>query len=449
MIKIKRGLTVPITGSPTQTIHKGPTVRTVALIGTDYVGMKPTMLVKEGDTVKCGQALFEDKKNPGILFTAPASGQIAAINRGHKRVLQSVVIDIKERSGEGEVFAHYKEGEIDQLEGALVEENLVKSGLWTALRTRPFSRVPALGSRPNSIFVNAMDTNPLSANPEVVLKQEGWGQSFVMGLRTLKRLTDGKVFLCKAPNANIPTASCVTEETFEGPHPAGLAGTHIHHLDPVSSEKTVWTINYQDVVAIGRLFIEGKLFTDRVVALAGPQVTEPRLVTTRLGASTDELTAGQLQQEENRVISGSVLNGFHARSAHAFLGRYHQQVSVIQEGRERFLLDFFRLGVNKFSVLNTFISKLTPQKRFSFTSASNGSPRGMVPVGAYERVMPLDILPTQLLRALIVGDSVSAQELGCLELDEEDLGLLTFVCPCKYEYGPILRDNLTSIEQEG
>ena len=444
MIKIKRGLNLPISGAPKQTIEDGPAIRTVAVLGSDYVGMKPTMLVKVGDQVKKGQGLFADKKNEGVIFTAPASGTISAIHRGAKRVLQSVVIDVAD--GEEETFAAYAPTELSSISREKVEENLVQSGLWTALRTRPFSRVPALGSEPNSIFVTAMDTNPLAVDPAVVIKEES--VAFQQGLDVLSNLSK-KVWLCKASGASIGGNGIAEEVEFSGPHPAGLAGTHIHTLDPVSATKTVWTINYQDVIAVGKLFTTGKLVTDRVVSLAGPQVTNPRLVRTQLGASTYELVAGQLESGENRVISGSVLSGSAAHGPYAFLGRYHLQVSVLQEGRERFMFEFFRPGVDKYSVMNAFISALSPSKLFSFTTTSNGSPRGMVPIGSYEKVMPLDILPTQLLRALIVGDTESAQELGCLALDEEDVALCTYVCPGKYEYGPILRDNLDRIEKEG
>lgn len=444
MIKIKRGLNLPISGAPKQTIEDGPAIRTVAVLGSDYVGMKPTMLVKVGDQVKKGQGLFADKKNEGVIFTAPASGTISAIHRGAKRVLQSVVIDVAD--GEEETFAAYAPTELSSISREKVEENLVQSGLWTALRTRPFSRVPALGSEPNSIFVTAMDTNPLAVDPAVVIKEES--VAFQQGLDVLSNLSK-KVWLCKASGASIGGNGIAEEVEFSGPHPAGLAGTHIHTLDPVSATKMVWTINYQDVIAVGKLFTTGKLVTDRVVSLAGPQVTNPRLVRTQLGASTDELVAGQLESGENRVISGSVLSGSAAHGPYAFLGRYHLQVSVLQEGRERFMFEFFRPGVDKYSVMNAFISALSPSKLFSFTTTSNGSPRGMVPIGSYEKIMPLDILPTQLLRALIVGDTESAQELGCLELDEEDVALCTYVCPGKYEYGPILRDNLDRIEKEG
>lgn len=444
MRKIKRGLNLPISGAPKQVIEDGPAIRTVAVLGNDYVGLKPTMQVKVGDKVRKGQTLFTDKRSEGIKFTAPAAGVISAIHRGHKRVLQSVVIDVEGDAEEN--FSAYSPTELSQIGRARVEANLLASGLWTAFRTRPYSKIPLPGTEPHSIFVTAIDTQPLAADPAVVIKAEV--VAFQHGLDVLSNLSK-TVYLCKAAGAHIGGNGIAREEEFDGPHPAGLPGTHIHLLDPVSLKKTVWHLNYQDVIAIGKLFTTGKLCSQRVIALAGPQVRSPRLVRTLLGASTDELVAGQCESGENRVISGSVLSGAAVVGAFAFLGRYHLQVTVIREGRERHLLEYVWPGANKHSVLNTFLSTLTPGKRFAFTSTTNGSQRAMVPVGSYEKVMPLDILPTQLLRSLIVGDTETAQQLGCLELDEEDLALCTYVCPGKYEYGPILRDNLTRIEMEG
>jgi Na+-transporting NADH:ubiquinone oxidoreductase subunit A len=260
-----------------------------------------------------------------------------------------------------------------------------------------------------------------------------------------------KVFLCKADGVSLAGEDLpqVQAESFSGPHPAGLAGTHIHFLDPVSASKSVWSIGYQDVIAIGKLFLSGHLWVERVVALGGPVVDKPRLLRSRLGANLEELTAGELAPGYNRVISGSVFGGRTARGAFAYLGRFHQQVSCLHEGDERQLLHYLRPGVNKHSVLNVFISRFMGARKLALDTSTNGSTRAMVPVGTYEQVMPLDILPTQLLRYLIVGDTEMAQKLGCLELDEEDLALCTYVCPGKYEYGPILRDNLNLIEKEG
>ena len=449
MIKIKKGLDLPVTGAPQQKIHEGPKIRTVAVVGNDYVGMKPTMEVKEGDRVKKGQVLFTDKKTPGVKYTAPASGIVAGINRGSKRVLLSIVIEVD--GDEAEVFEKYSSFDIASISRDKVVGNLVNSGLWTALRTRPFSKVPTPESQPSSIFVTAIDSNPLAANPEIIISEHR--DDFALGLDILAKLTEGSVFVCKAPGADIPTGNdaTISIKEFSGPHPAGLVGTHIHFLDAVSDKKYVWHIGYQDVIAVGKLFVTGELYVDTVLSLAGPRVLEPKLIRSRIGASTLELVAGQTETkgQENRVISGSLLSGRTARGHLTYVGRYHQQVSVIQEDRHRYLLGYLTPGGNKHSVTNVFLSKFNPKKLFPFTTTSNGSPRAMVPVGSYERVMPLDILPTHLLRSLVIGDLETAQALGCLELDEEDLALCTYVCPGKYEYGPILRDNLTRIEKEG
>ncbi|MDK2779315.1 MAG: Na(+)-translocating NADH-quinone reductase subunit A [Pseudomonadota bacterium] len=444
MINISKGLDLPITGNPEQVITEGQSVTQIALIGPDYVGMKPTMAVQEGDRVKKGQVLFTDKKTEGVQYTSPAAGVVKAINRGERRVFLSIVIELD--GDEEETFKSYTPEQLTSLSADEVQDNLVASGLWTALRTRPFSRVPEPGSRPQAIFVNAMDTHPLAADPSLVIREQA--DAFKNGLTALKQLTEGKLYVCKAAGADIPSAGVESAEEFAGPHPAGLPGTHIHFLHPVSESRTVWTIGYQDVIAVGHLFTSGTLFTDRVIALAGPQVSKPRLVRTRIGADLSQLTAGELADGENRIISGSVFGGRTADENHQYLGRFHNQVSVILEGRDRPFLHYLRAGVNNFSVMPVYLSKLL-SKTFAFTSSTNGSERAMVPVGAYEKVMPLDILPTQLLRALIVEDMDTAINLGALELDEEDLALCSFVCPGKYEYGPILRKNLTRIQAEG
>ncbi|RNL63969.1 Na(+)-translocating NADH-quinone reductase subunit A [Zhongshania marina] len=446
MIKITRGLDLPISGLPDQRIEPSSKVRSVAVVGFDYNGMKPTMAVKTGDRVKTGQLLFTDKKNEGVRYTAPATGLVSAINRGEKRVLQSVVIDVEDDEYEG--FAQYDASELSKLTAEQVTENLVESGLWTALRARPFSRVPAIGSSPAAIFVTAIDTHPLAADPAVIISRSE--EDFTNGLELLCRLTSGKVHLCVAPNSSVPSLDNdqLHVAEFGGVHPAGLAGTHIHFLEGASASKVVWSIGYQDVIAIGKLFTTGKLYTTRVVSLAGPQVETPRLIETRLGVSLDELCAGQVAPGNNRVISGSVLGGRTARGATAFLGRYHNQVTVLAEGNQRDFMGWLSPGVNKHSSLRIYLSQFF-KKRIPYTTNTNGSERAMVPIGVYEKVMPLDILPTQLLRSLIVGDTQVAQSLGCLELDEEDLALCTYVCPGKYEYGPILRDNLSRIEKEG
>jgi len=447
MIRIRKGLDLPISGIPLQQILPSATPRHVAIMGDDYIGMRPTMLVQEGDSVTKGQALFEDKKNPGALFAAPASGTVVAIHRGERRVLQSVVIRLEgDRQRE---FTRYDVADLPSLTRQAVQAQLLESGLWTALRTRPFSKTPVPGTVPAAIFVTAMDTNPLSADPQpLILAQR---QAFDAGLTLLTHLTDGKVHVCQANGGKLgghPQGK-VTFNTFAGPHPAGLPGTHIHFLEAVSLTKQVWHLNYQDVIAIGKLFTTGQLCTERVIALGGPQMRNPRLVRTCLGADINDLLVDETLEGENRHISGSVLSGRHAVGAHAYLGRFHLQISVVKEGREKELFGWVMPGKEKFSVTRTTLGHFLRNKLFNFSTDTHGGERAMVPIGNYERVMPLDILPTLLLRDLLAGDTDSAQALGCLELDEEDLALCTYVCPGKYEYGPVLREVLTRIEQEG
>ncbi|WP_117235208.1 Na(+)-translocating NADH-quinone reductase subunit A [Vibrio maerlii] len=446
MITIKKGLDLPIAGAPSQVINDGKSITKVALLGEEYVGMRPTMHARVGDEVKKGQVLFADKKNPGVVFTAPASGKVIEVNRGAKRVLQSVVIEV---AGEEQItFNSYEASQLAGLDRETVKAQLVESGSWTALRTRPFSKVPAIESSTQAIFVTAMDTNPLAAQPELIINEQS--EAFVAGLDILSSLTDGKVYVCKG-GESLPRSekSNVEEHVFNGPHPAGLAGTHMHFLYPVSAENVAWSINYQDVIAFGKLFLTGELYTDRVVSLAGPVVNNPRLVRTQVGASLEELTDNELMPGEVRVISGSVLAGTEASGPHAFLGRYHQQVSVLREGREKELFGWAMPGKNKFSVTRSFLSHLFKGQLFNMTTTTNGSDRSMVPIGNYEKVLPLDMEPTLLLRDLCAGDTDNAQRLGALELDEEDLALCTYVCPGKYEYGELLRECLDKIEKEG
>ncbi len=452
VIKINKGLDLPVMGEPEQKIYEdGGDVKSVALIGQDYIGLRPSLQVQVGDRVKKGQPLWVDKKHPEIKFTSPGCGVVKAINRGAKRVLQSVVVELE--GDEEETFSSYPADKLSDLTPDQVKQNLLDSGLWTRFRTRPFSKVPASDAQPHSIFVNAMDTNPLAADPVAVLAERV--EDFRHGLEVISRLTDGKVYVCKAESADgfpVVEPGKVELVSFDGPHPAGLSGTHIHFLDPVSADKSVWYLDYQSVLAIGALFTTGKLNVEKVISLAGPGVKRPRLIRTRVGASTSDLTRGELsEQGDFRVVSGSVLNGRKARGWSAYLGNYHNQISVLEEYHDRELFGWIEMkgADHKFSLLDVFPLRRQKPEKFRLTTALFGSPRAIVPIGVYERVMPLDILPTQLLRALVVGDTDSAQLLGCLELDEEDLALCTFVDPGKHNFGPVLRKNLTQIEKEG
>ena len=450
MIRIKKGLNIPINGSPTEEIVDSTRSRSVAILGNDYVGMKPTMLVEEGDRVKLGQALFEDKKNPGVIFTSPAGGKVESINRGDRRVLQSVVIEV-EQEEEIEEFNRYSEDELDKTTSAEIRSQLIKSGSWTAFRTRPYSKIPGVEEIPNNIFISLLDTQPLSPNPEIITNLNT--DNFNFGLKVLKRLVDCPIHISTGPNSNLdlPEDDQVINHIFSGPHPAGLVGTQMHYISPASLSNINWTIGYQDVIAIGAQFRTGKVFVERVVSLAGPQVNEPKYLKTRLGACTDEVTAGQLTQRENRVISGSVISGREALGPYAYLGRYHNQISVVAEpnSKDREFMNWLTPGPRKFSKIPLFLSSLFPKKLYKFKALMNGSDRPIVPIGVYEEVLPLNFLPAMLLRNIVLMDTEKIQALGGLELDEEDLSLCSFVCPGKYDFGSLLRAGLTKIEVEG
>ena len=356
MVNIKKGLDLPISGSPEQKISDTKIVSKVAIIGFDYPGMKPTMSVQVGDSVKKGQLLFEDKKTVGVKYTSPACGKIIEINRGEKRVFQSIVIEV---AGEDAVeFEKFEPSALSQLSREQVVANLVESGMWTSFRTRPYSKVPEIDSKPNSIFVTAMDTHPLAADPSVIISADS--EAFNQGLAIIEKLTDGKVFVCTKENSSIKinTTDRIVNETFSGPHPAGNAGTHIHFLDPVSDTKQVWAVGYQDVIAIAKLFTSGELNIDRVVSLAGPCIKSPRLIKTRIGAALTEVTRGESTEDSVRVISGSVLGGRTSRGPVAYLSRYANQISVIEDQKEREFMGWLSPGLNKFSVLNIYLSKL-------------------------------------------------------------------------------------------
>ncbi len=460
--KIKVGLDLPITGDPKQEIHPGRAVASVAVVAADYLGMRPAMAVKVGDVVKRGQLLFEDRKTAGVRFTSPGAGTVTAINRGDRRALQSVVVQLSDNEFAGQpsedelqTFESFVDKDPAGLAREQIQALLAESGLWSVLRARPFSRTPSpTADAAHSIFVTASDTHPLAPSVDTVL--DGREEDFRRGLDAVSKLTEGKTYLCKMAGTRVSAGSAngITVEEFSGPHPAGTVGMHIHTLDPVYREKTVWHLGYQDVIAIGELFRTGVLPIERIVSLAGPMVDKPRLLRTRVGASIDDLTAGRelLRPEgELRVISGSVLHGRSARGdVHGYLGRYHQQVTALAEPHEREFMRMVMPGLDVFSTIRAFVGAIFGKgRKFEMNAAANGSHRAMVPIGMYERVLPMDLMATHLLRAVLVNDTVYAEKLGVLELDEEDLALCTLVCPCKNDYCSALRETLTIIEKEG
>ena len=450
MIKIKKGLNIPINGEPTEDVNVSKNSRSVAILGDDYVGMKPTMLVEEGEDVKLGQPLFEDKKNPGVIFTSPAGGKVESINRGERRALQSVVIEIS-KTEESVEFNSYSDTGISQASTEEIRKQLIDSGMWTSFRTRPYSKIPNINSLPANLFISALDTQPLSPNPEFIINLKL--ESFNFGVTVLRKLLDCPIHVSVGENSSLP----ITENdnlnlhTFSGPHPAGLVGTQMHFISPASLSNINWSLGYQDVIAIGELFKTGQISVQRIISIAGPQVINPSYFQTRLGACTDEITAGELTQRENRIISGSVISGREAIGPYAYLGRYHNQISVVAEpnSKDREFMNWLTPGPRKFSKIPLFLSSLFPNKIFKFKALMNGSDRPIVPIGVYEEVLPLKVLPAMLLRNVVLMDTEKIQALGGLELDEEDLSLCSFVCPGKYDFGSLLRAGLTKIELEG
>ncbi|MEM9060991.1 MAG: Na(+)-translocating NADH-quinone reductase subunit A [Pseudomonadota bacterium] len=442
---LRKGLDVPIMGEPSAGIEPGATVRTVGLLGEDYLGLRPRLSVAEGDVVGPGAPIFNDKDMPGVQVVSPVAGRVASINRGARRKLISVEIEVEDGAAESVDFSTV--GDIATPEG--VVERLSAAGLWTSFRTRPYSRVPEPETRPAAIYVTATDTEPLAANPEPIIREEA--DVFAEGLKAIAMLSEGKTYLCHGgaedfPGHDVPGVEAVG---FSGPHPAGLAGTHMHFLEPPRDNKTVWTIGYQDVLMIGRLMRTGRYDASCVVALAGPVCARPRLVRTVAGASMPDLSVGDVPPDLLvRMISGSVLSGRMGEGPDAYLGRYARQITLIEEDRKQIPMGWIRPMPGKYAVQPVLGSAWT-KRLFSLTSNLNGGRRAMVPIGTFEQLMPQDFLPTQLLRALLVLDTDQAQALGALELDEEDLGLVGFACPAKYEYGLALRDCLTRIEKEG
>ncbi len=449
--RLRRGLDLPLAGEPVQAIDPARDCVQVALLGADYPGLKPTFHVQPGDAVQRGQLLFNDKQAPGVRFTSPCAGTVSALHRGEYRAFQSLVIDIAGDDGPHAqaTFGSHTGKPPAALDAAQVRALLVESGLWTALRTRPYSKVPRLDATPRALFITAIDTRPHAPAVNTVLADRH--DDFRVGVSVLAQLSDGPTYVCVAPGfaVTLPAMPKVSVEVFEGQHPAGNAGTHIHLLCPVDQERSVWHIGYQDVAAIGRLFATGQLDVERVVALAGPSMLRPRLLRTRLGASVDVLTQGEIAPGAQRVVSGSVLDGRTAAGAvHGWLGRYHLQITALAEAVERELLGWIKPGTDKFSLSGVVAGAWMRHPKLALNTTTNGGHRAMVPIGSYERVMPLDLMATFLLRALLMSQDERAEKLGVLELDEEDLALCTFVCPGKAEYGPLLRQALTRIEKE-
>ena len=437
MYIIKKGLDLPISGVPSLELEDSSKISSVAILGSDYVGLKPTMLVKVGDCVQSGQKVLEDKKNPGVFLTAPASGTISSINRGDKRRFISIEIDTDTENSPKTFKNASGKAEIINL--------LQESGLWSALRTRPFNRTPKINPLPDAIFINACDTNPLSTDPFNIIQEDQ--DLFNLGLLTLAEAFNLPIHCC-FQNSDFSTAiDSVKYHQFSGPHPSGLTSTHIHNIYPVGKDRLVWALGFQECISLGYLIKNKEIRTSKIIALSGEGVSEPKLIRTNYGANISSLTAGKVD-DTSRVISGSVIYGHSAYSAMNYLGAFHNQVSVIPDQYDEPFMSWLMPGSKIHSKLNVFISSFIKPEKFNFNTAMNGSDRAIVPISSYEEVMPMDILVIQLLKALATYDLEMLIDLGVLELCEEDMALCSYVCPSKYDYSSLLSENLEMIYNE-
>lgn len=419
-ITIRKGLDVRISGAPLQVVGVEKPVRSVAILGSDYPGLRPDFRVSLGERVRQGQPLFSDRQHPQMLFAAPSSGVVSKLELGSRRMLSILVIDAEpedERHGQDALTVPDMGQNAEDIRSTLLER-----GFWPAFISRPFGRIPDPDAKAAAILVRAMDSHPLAPDASVVLEPQK--QNFSRGVELVSRLTDGPVFVCQAPGHELLSAASQRIKTarFSGPHPCGTGGVHLHHLFPASVQNPVWTIDYQDVVAIGDLYKTGRFMSKRVISLAGPGVKNPKLLRAPMGSSTGDIVDGELIDERLRIISGPVLSGREA----AYLGRYHAQISVLKAERKQ--------------------SVRSPLSRLiSWQSAKDRRP--IVAMQMLDQVLPLDVLPVPLMRALSVGDAETAKKLGCLALVEEDVALLSYLCVSGADYGAMLRRVLNELAE--
>ena len=445
VIKLRKGLNIRLKGKAEASVESAPLSETFAIKPTDFPGLTPKLSLKEGEEVKAGAPLFFDKYNPEIVFTSPVGGKVVSINRGERRKILEVVVKVDENTGTVE----FKKTDPASISGDEVKKLILKSGLWSFIKKRPYGVIANPNEKPKAIFISTFDTAPLSPDYSVIIA--GQETTFQTGINALNQLTEGKVYLgldAKSDSKIFKGIKNVETNYFSGPHPAGNVGIQIHQIAPLNKGEIVWTINPQDVLFIGRLFEIGKLDLSKIVALAGSEVEKPKYYKTILGASIASLTSGKLKSENKvRVISGNVLTGTKV-SQDNFLGYYDSMVTVIPEGDEYEFMGWATLGINKFSASKTFFSSLLPKKEYTLDANMHGGERAFVLSGQYEKYVPMDILPVHLLKAIIVNDIDKMEQLGIYEVVEEDLALCEYACTSKIKVQDILREGINSMIKE-
>ena len=446
-INIRKGHNIGISGIPSTDIIQGFAAKTVSIQPTEFRGIKPKILVKEGDKVKVGSALFYNKMNPEIKWPSLGAGTVSQIQYGPRRVVENIVIDLAENE-EFESAKTYRSAEISALDRNEILDCLLKGNLFPFLRQRPYNKVANHKDIPRDIFISGWNTGPLSVDLDVALRHRL--SPFQAGINVLKNLTSGNVHLSYNRNTVSDTlleVENVNPHLLSGPHPAGNVGIQIHHIAPLSNNDIVWTINAQDVVRIGNYFLTGKLDTTLFTTIGGPGIKNPIHIKSRMGVQIETLIRDNLNEGNQRIISGDVLTGKKS-DKEGFLGFYDSTVSVLPEGGDREFLGMLKPGSSqtRYSLTNAFLG--FKEKLYNFSTLKNGSERYMVPINSWENVLPMDILPNSLYRAILVEDIEEMEQLGIIECDEEDFALCSFACPSKIDLGSTIRTGLDLMEKE-
>ncbi len=444
-IKLKKGLDIKIAGKPEKILYGDADPALYGVRPVDFPGLIPKLCVKPGDRVSAGTPLFYNKKNPVVQFTSPVSGVVREVIRGDRRKLLEIVVE-----KEGDEVIDFGRLGSEKFSRGNVKEHLLKSGLWPALRQRPYHIIANPEETPKSIFVSCFDTSPLA--PDYSFIAENLNSSFFRtGIAAIATLTDGKVNLvlngARQSPAILHDAPGVEVSYFSGPHPAGNVGVHIHHVDPVSKGEKVWYVNYQDIFAIGRLFGEGIYKPERIVALTGSEVIKPQYYRMLSGGSVAPLVRNNVSEGDLRFISGNVLTGTRIEPDGS-LGYYDSQVTVIPEGNYHEFVGWASPGFGKFSFTRTFASALFPKREYRFDTNYHGGERAFVITGQYEKVLPMDIYPMHLLKAIITENIELMENLGIYEVAEEDFALCEFICPSKIEVQSIIRKGIDLMIRE-
>ena len=431
-IKMKGGLDVPLHGSVKNNNLDTIYTKFSAVLADDYFGLKPKILVREGDHVLKGAPLLEDKTNPGFTVNSPVNGVIHEINRGEKRALVSIVIN---KTNDDSVA-------FDQSNNKL--ENLRNASLWDSFRERPFNRVPNINTRPDFLFINACKADGLEASPNQILEVEA--ENFLAGIKFLVDALGCEINLCSYSNIYIGELD-VNQYVVEGKYPAGNSSIHIQNIKPLTKNTKTWTINWQDVVRIGNSVKSGNFCFDKYVSICGPACEEPKIVKTNLGANMEELTAGTLSTNVRRV-SGSLLYGRSGDSYSDYLTRYSNQISLVSDERKATFFNWLQPGLENHSNSNVFLSSFLKPEKFNFDTNINGGYRAIVPIGVFDEVNPYEIDSTLFLKSLAIGDLVALRELGIFDLSDEDMGIFSYVCPSKYDYVALFNDCMEMIWKE-